>query len=582
MNYSSLSAQDILRFTEKRKSRSKQVSYSVWIEGLGDVTLLTLRINIDRRIDNEGIYYSSKVNSCQLVLYNKDHQFFDFVPQYKIGSRVKVWAGFDGINVPIFTGIIVGYPSVSENLEQLVITCYDYMSLMALMTFTQDYTGNRPSFYEIINYLCSQNAVINNVSNTGDFAIELQRAWFDTRNADDILIDLATVLGSIAYFDEDGGFNISKLSYYNYVDEILDDKILGNITPLVPSTIINCVDTQYALLGYTKSYNNDSIVTNGLKQLTYKSIYFNNGEFDTDHVSYHVEFDVTAYRNIATYIFINFSVVDSLSFLLYTTATKGWIKFHFYEGSSGAIPNEPTNLVCSTERIDANNIPKRMDWVTGKILNGYHYDSTKDIDYIVLENRLTNGNLYMARNIDHNVKEVWVATGSSDWENYTEFSTVAENCVAGDMLFRVNNDNGFIAGYPILIAEDTAREERKTLLGVQGNWLFLTTGLEENHTALQADDVVMTLQDNYCSYYIDGSSMANSFNEEILNKYKKPNIRFASDTYLFPEVQLFDTFPIRSDKFNINAYGQITRIIHNIKPDISNTRLHFWILDDIH
>ena len=96
MQYGNLSPTEILKLKECQNYTVRNPTYAVWIEGLQISAKHIMAIHTQSSVMNIG--------KAILTANNKEGSFYkDGKSNIRRNAKIRIWAGFDNLNIPIFT-----------------------------------------------------------------------------------------------------------------------------------------------------------------------------------------------------------------------------------------------------------------------------------------------------------------------------------------------------------------------------------------------------------------------------------------------------------------------------------------------
>jgi len=412
LQYGELSANQIIDFTSARKSRVKEVTYEVWIEDFGDVSNYVISINTDRYIDNQGLYYTHNNNVAQLICRNESLMFYDGSSLFKQYSKIKISAGFNGLTVPIFTGIITNF-HIGTNANHITLFCSDNMALVSLSNFIPE-MFSPDTIYNLVDKVTNNAGLQHNLVSNSDNAIVIDYNVFNNTNGDLVLDLLSMSLCGFAFFDESGILNVERHSYRNDLDLMLDDDSIISYSPLLKSQIINDIESTYSQIGINEHKDQNSIDSYGIRLKKITNYAFNIDIKDHNHIYAEGILDISSDVYTGVLCSLGSGIVDTIAVKMFGSVHEGYLRFSFYTQNESEHPHEPDEMIIETGYIDVSEIPRDFPrWVIGKLINGYVVNtSVDDPRWVVVENRTDNGVLFLGYT-SHLARDV--ALGGLSW-----------------------------------------------------------------------------------------------------------------------------------------------------------------------
>ena len=107
MQYGNLTEAQISKFDEAQTHFIRKPSFVVWIEGFGEPTEHVMEIDSEVSLEFPRGRGHLNIGRAILAMNNEnDHFYSDGDSKIVKNARMKIWAGLDKLNIPIFTGVI--------------------------------------------------------------------------------------------------------------------------------------------------------------------------------------------------------------------------------------------------------------------------------------------------------------------------------------------------------------------------------------------------------------------------------------------------------------------------------------------
>ncbi len=240
-----MSAPQITLFIAAQASALRKPTFSVWIAGISDVTEYVYTIDTERAIESLKGYGNVNIGRAELTASNEDNTFIvDGIRQIEDKAKIKIWSGFDGRNIPVFTGIITAVkPDVSEDNVSLV--CKDYMGLF-LEVIERGHQGSTNNTIKLILEAFATEYLLNtDISSFDEYTEVLDNPSFDLQSKLSVIEKLMSSIFSVVFFDEDGTMLIQEREHYILEDWTYDDVNINDCELLSNTEIINSIEIEY-------------------------------------------------------------------------------------------------------------------------------------------------------------------------------------------------------------------------------------------------------------------------------------------------------------------------------------------------
>lgn len=229
------------RFARNQSSWLRKPSYSVMAEVQGDISDYVLSIDVASEIENS--LHEPLYGFGSIVISNKGGQFTDAdgKPLFVNGYKVKVWAGFDGDNTPIWTGVVTDAIADSAS-RQVTLSVAQPGELLAKARTSGDYSDyDSPKL--LINELCNRVGLVSpeyeneaGAPTTYTFGSTHIRT---TRSYLSLVHGACLCIFYVPYFDHNGVLQIHRRNTYNDMDFTFDDSNLKMLRYRKDAELIN-------------------------------------------------------------------------------------------------------------------------------------------------------------------------------------------------------------------------------------------------------------------------------------------------------------------------------------------------------
>jgi len=258
----------------------REPSASIWIASQGDIDTYLMGIKIDRKLESARGPGNIAIGRAEILLDNIDGTFFtDGESMIDENSRVKVWLGFKGLNIPAFTGIV---RSVEPDFLQNVVTlyCADYMMLFA----EDEIIGSLGAYNTIkliLDNFCDGIQAQSNVGTDSELTAILDSPFFDRQSVIHTIEELQNSIFHAAWFDESGTLQIKEREYRNHVDWTFTKDNVDRPELMASTGIINNLYYEYKENFYFLYSDQASIDTHGEHRRTSRVLVTNSQEISS-------------------------------------------------------------------------------------------------------------------------------------------------------------------------------------------------------------------------------------------------------------------------------------------------------------
>jgi len=225
-------------------ARKRKPTFSVFLAKQGDVTEYVTQISTNRRFEDS--LHEPNHGSGTITMYDVNGDFAEnsqcIIQQ---GDEVKIWAGFDGDNIPRFTGLVTD-PKINTTTHEVALQIADYGWLLK-----QSQTGGDYSAYGTPKLLIDQ--LVTNEMRLGSITYENEageptiytfgNTTLSTRTYWAIIHGATLGIFYIFYFDENGVLQCKRRNGFTDADSdteiVFTDDNIQNLDHLQMAEIIN-------------------------------------------------------------------------------------------------------------------------------------------------------------------------------------------------------------------------------------------------------------------------------------------------------------------------------------------------------
>ena len=226
----------------KREYRSaiRHPTFSCHIDLIGDISGDVLQVDVGTEVEDS--LREPNYGRGTIVLSNGDGQYTDGgVPTIEEGATVKVFAGFQDENIPIWAGIVTDAKGSGVEHTMTLSVAQGGEKLR------QDSTSGDMSAYNtpklMAEYLCDRARlpvpVFQNAAGTPATATFGNTDVATNRTLWSLIHGTVLLISYVPYFDVDGVLNLVHRSTINDIDIVLDDRLLSNIQYIDDGVLIS-------------------------------------------------------------------------------------------------------------------------------------------------------------------------------------------------------------------------------------------------------------------------------------------------------------------------------------------------------
>jgi len=362
MQYGTLTLSQRLIFDTKRESFIRKPSFVIWIEGFGDTTEYVMSIDTETGLESLRGRGSLNIGRAILELNNENSYFYsDGASKVKSYARIKIWAGFDHLNIPIFTGVVDNVKPIGT-LNAVTMNCRDYMGLF-FDSLIKDDLGLNNTPKSILDYLCSKIGVIASIAKTEETIMAYNEPKFNGQKMMSTIEKICNSIFCIAYFDEEGIFRLVEREYSNLVSPSneewgFDDNNIVDCTLLANSEILNDITVEYRSCFFSRCIDQTSIDDYRAKASSLSIL-----SLDSDLVSSQTQGIIQEILDHALEGFKfttsnSSSIIDTVYIRMKKFDAHGYVCAKIYTDNGGV----PGNLIGTSSLKASDNLTSEFSW----------------------------------------------------------------------------------------------------------------------------------------------------------------------------------------------------------------------------
>lgn len=408
--YGNLNLEQQERFILKQKDAIRKPSFVLWIEGFGDTTEYV--ISIDTEIGLESLRGKGNINIGRAILeLNNEKGYFysEGASKVKSCAKIKIWAGFGDLNIPIFTGVIHSVKPVGT-LNTVIINCRDYMGFFFDSVIDELGLNNTPK--SILEHLCSKIGVLSEIESNEETTMVYDEQKFSNQRVISAIEEICDSIFCVAYFDEGGIFKLVEKEYSNSSAWKFDDSNVIDCSILTNSEIINDITIEYKSGFSSKCYDQASI-----DEYKRKSRQIHILSLGSDLVSNQTQGtgQETLNYNLEGFKFISSngsSLIDSIHIRMKKSDAHGHIFAKIYTDENGV----PNNLIGTSNLKVSDNLNNDWTWEVFCFDKPIRISQMTDYWCIIDASSVVSGTIYVqvsnagttGKHIYYNLSSWWI------------------------------------------------------------------------------------------------------------------------------------------------------------------------------
>lgn len=207
MQYGDLTEAQIARFDTALHRSVREPSFVVWIEGFGDPTEYAMEIDSEIALEYPRGRGRLSAGRAILVMSNENGYFYsDGKSKVEKNAMIKVWAGFDGLNIPIFTGTVYSVKPTGTT-DVVTLNCKDYMGLFQEVLIKGSQYPNNTAKLLMEDFCNRVNIPAPSIASTDETNSIYTQPVFEEQSIFSALEEVCDSIFYTAYLDEDGNLN---------------------------------------------------------------------------------------------------------------------------------------------------------------------------------------------------------------------------------------------------------------------------------------------------------------------------------------------------------------------------------------
>ena len=391
MNYGILTATQQAAFRTYQGDRIRKPTVSVLLSGVDDVKDYIQNITFSRAIETGRGILTVNVGNGVILAMNDDETFYSGgESQIPVGTQVKIWAGFSGLNVPVFAGVVTGVkPITDRNLVEIGI-CDNmwYFQNNRVQGFQENTTVRA-----IMEGWVSDFYLNSEITTHSDMDITLTAPAFDPMLMITALENLCRGIFSVPFFDADGSLQVYEREYCNDVDFTFNNQNVKNISNLVSQDIVNACVIEYKEFFQTKYKSQDSIDLYRERVRDYRLTHLNVEEvayqyYGTQDEGLDNALEGLRFTSAATSAFI-----DTVHVMMMGDGVTGQYTLKLYSDSGGL----PDTLMATSEIKYAADLYESFVWEHINFIPPVSISPSTDY-WLILDTSGLTGTVYVACN----------------------------------------------------------------------------------------------------------------------------------------------------------------------------------------
>ena len=394
MQYGDLTGAQIARFTEAQAHSVREPSFVVWIEGFGDYADATEYI---MEIDSEVALEFPRGRGClnigrAILIANNEDGYFYSGGESRINknARIRVWAGLDNLNIPVFTGIVqnVGPAGLTD---AVVLNCMDYMGLFQEILIQGSQYPNNTAKLLMESFCSLANIPAPNVASTDETTSTYAQPTFEEGSMLAALEEVCNSIFYTAYFDEDGNLNAVEREHSTPVDYQFADNNIIDCEAHSDTEVVNDITIEYRENFFSKHEDQTSIDSYGRRSRSDRTLLLNStlvSDKTTGSTAEELNYALEAFKFTSAN---DAAIIDCLHIRMRKDDAHGYITAEIYSDSGGV----PGTLLGTSQSKASDNLSSDFSWEIFYFATPVEISPSTDYWVAVDSGSLSSGTVYV-------------------------------------------------------------------------------------------------------------------------------------------------------------------------------------------
>lgn len=391
MQYGDLTESQIEVFNATYNYFVREPSFVVWIEGFGDLTDYVMEIDSEVALESPLGRGHLNVGRAILSMSNEGGYFYsNGKSKVKRNSKIKVWAGFDGLNIPIFTGIVYSAKPIGTT-DMVVLNCADYMELFQEVLIKGSQDPNNTAELLIESFCDLVNIPKPDIASTEETSTAYIDPIFDEQSVFMALKEVCDSIFYVAYLDENGNLRAVEREFNRQTGFQFTDDNVTDCENLTDTDIINDITIEYEEDFFSKYEDQASIDTYGRKARSDRTLLLNSilvSDNTTGSVAEELDHDLEAFKFTSGN---DTSSLDCLHIKMKEDSAHGYITAGIYSDNNGL----PDSLLGESQLKASNDLSSDFAWEVFYFPTPVEISSATNYWILIDTSLVTSGKVYV-------------------------------------------------------------------------------------------------------------------------------------------------------------------------------------------
>ena len=303
---------------------------------------------------------------------------------------MKIWAGINGLNIPIFTGVVQSIEPTGTT-DVVILNCKDYMGLFQeILIQGSQYPNNTPK--HLLENFCERAGVpIPNIASTDETTCVYTEPEFEEQSILRALEDICNSIFHVAYFDEDGNLNAIEREHSELADFCFKDNNVVDCENLLDAEIVNDITIEYAEDFFCKYEDQLSIDTYGRRARSDRTLLLNStlvSDEATGSVAEALDHDLEALKFTSANDTVS---IDCLHIKMKKDQAHGYITASIYTDNGGL----PDAILATSQLKASDNLSTEFSWEVFYFSTPVEISPSTDYWVVMDASSVSNGVVYV-------------------------------------------------------------------------------------------------------------------------------------------------------------------------------------------
>jgi len=391
MQYGDLTESQIAKFSKAQSYSVRRPSFVVWIEGFEDPTDYVMEIDTEVALELPQGRGHLNIGRAIITVSNENGYFYqDGRSNIGKNARMKIWAGFDKINIPIFTGAVHSVkPKGSSDI--VILDCRDYMGLFQEVLVKGSQDPNNTAKLLIEDFCSSVNIPAPDIVSTDENTSAYTEPSFEEQGMLAALEEVCKSVFYTAYLNEDGYLNAVEREHSVLADFHFGDNNIIDCEVLAATEIINDITIEYNENFFSKYEDQISIDTYGRSARSEQILLLNStivSDEVTGSTTEELDYDLEAFKFTSA---SDAASIDCLHIKMKKDNAHGYVTAKVYSDDAGV----PNALLATSQLKASDNLSAEFSWEVFYFSEPVGISASTDYWVVIDKSSVSSGAIYV-------------------------------------------------------------------------------------------------------------------------------------------------------------------------------------------